>query len=305
MIVTVTLNPAVDHTLQVEQFPSSGTVARTDKAQLDAGGKGINVSSYLDELGTDTVATGAVGGFLGEFIRTRLDEDGIANDFVDIEGQTRLNTTVLADDEEYKLNHRGPTVAPETVDDVVATIEQYDPWMVVIAGSLPPGATPADLDRIAAAGQWKTAVDVSGQSMCRLDATYDICKPNREELAAATEAPVDTLDQCAHAVEQLRQQGFARVVASLGADGALMATDDRILHAPSPTVDVHDTVGAGDGLLAGVLSELERGNSDRTALSVGVTVGSHVVQVPGTNVPPFTDVQDDAESVPVSVRKTV
>lgn len=300
MILTVTLNPAVDHTLQVEEFPAPGTVARTESSRLDPGGKGINVSKHLTELGAETVATGFLGDVLGEFIRERLERDGVPADFVDIGGSTRLNTTILADDE-YKINQHGPTVASNAVDDVIETIAKYDPWMVVIAGSQPPGIESDALDRIARAGPWKTAVDVDGDVLSRLDAEYALCKPNRKELADATGRSVETVDECLAAAETLRERDFSRVVASLGGDGAIMATSERSMHAPALNVDVVDTVGAGDALLAGVASELARGSSDRQALCAGVAAASRAVAVPGTNVPVVSERQDTVEEVSVSV----
>lgn len=302
MIATVTLNPAVDHTLQVDALPDPGTVTRTESTHLDAGGKGINVSKYLAELRTETVATGLLGDVLGDFIRDRLDRDGIANEFVDVGSSTRLNTTVLTPEEEYKINHRGPTVDSTAIADVVETIRRHDPEIVVVAGSQPPGIEPADLDRIAEAGPWETAVDVGGETLRALEATYALCKPNREELADATGMPVRTLEECLAAADTLARDGFDRVVASLGDDGAVMATSERTLHAPALDVDVVDTVGAGDALLAGVLSRLERGESERAALHAGIVAASRVVGVPGTNVPTFSSRRFTDEDVPISVR---
>jgi len=301
MILTVTLNPAVDHTVQIDELPASGSVARTDDAQFDPGGKGINVSQYLVELGADTLATGLVGDFLGRYIDDALEEEGIPRDFVDIAGNTRLNTTLLTDDAEYKINHDGPTVSDDAVDRVIDTVEKYDPSALVVAGSQPPGIGPDDIDRIAEAGPWKTAVDVGGETLRRLDAEYELCKPNREELTAATGRAVDTVEDCRAAASALREEGFDRVVASLGGDGALIASAEGVLHATALNVDVVDTVGAGDALLAGVIDSLDRGRSDSEALQAGAAVASRVVAVPGTHVPPFADVQADVENVSVSI----
>ncbi|SNZ12500.1 fructose-1-phosphate kinase [Natronoarchaeum philippinense] len=286
MIVTVTFNPAVDHTIQVDAMPAPGAVARTDEAQFDAGGKGINVSQYLVGLGTETVATGLVGDFLGEYIRTELDAEGIPNDLVEIEGHTRLNTTILSEDGEFKINHDGPAVDGAVVEDSIDTIARHDPEIVLIAGSLPPGLGPEAIDRVAGAGEWDAVVDVGGATLQQLDAEYALCKPNRAELAAATDRPVESVEDCLAAADELHEQGFERVVASLGADGALLAGDAR-LHADALDVEVADTVGAGDAMLAGILSELVDGNDERAALRRGVAVASRVVAKPGTNVPSF------------------
>ncbi|WP_222913198.1 1-phosphofructokinase [Natrinema sp. SYSU A 869] len=302
MILTVTLNPAVDHTLEVDNLPEPAEVARTDTARVDPGGKGINVSKYLVELDAETIATGVVGDFLGRFVRDSLGDDGITNDFVDIAGRTRLNTTILTDEAEYKINHDGPTVDSSAIDDLLDIIARYDPDTVVVGGSLPPGVGPDSIDRIARAGDWQTVVDVGGEVLHDLDASYALCKPNREELAAATGIAVDSRAACYDAVERLRQSGYERVLASLGVDGAIMATPNECLHAAALDADIVDTVGAGDSMLAGVLSALNRGATDEEALRAGVAVASRVVSVPGTDVPPFDDITRAIDRVSVSRR---
>lgn len=299
MIATVTFNPAVDQTVHVDEPMRPDAVLRSTDARFDAGGKGINVSKYLVELGTETLATGILGGFLGEFVDGRLADDGVPRDFVAIDGQTRLNTTVLAD-AEYKINHAGPTVGTATVGEVVDTIEAYAPDTVVVAGSLPPGLDVGAIDQVARAGDWETAVDVGGQCLPELDEHYALCKPNRAELAAATGMPTDTVEECIAAAEHLRESGFDRVVASLGADGAILTTETRSLHASAIDVDVVDTVGAGDAMLSGVLAALDRGADEESALVHGVAVSSRVVAVPGTKVPPFADLDVTAEGLSVS-----
>lgn len=299
MIVTVTLNPAVDHTLRLREALDSGTVLRTDDVRFDAGGKGINVSKYLDELGTETIATGFLGGFLGSFIDKRLTADGIAHDFVRTDDLTRLNTTVLADGE-YKINHVGPTIQESMIDTIIERIDSHDPDVVVVAGSLPPGLDVDAIDRIADVGGWRTVVDIGGELLHRLSGTYALCKPNREELAAATGQPTDTLEGCLTAAETLRADGFERVIASLGADGAVLVSRTETLHAPATNADVVDTVGAGDALLAGTLAAFARGATQEEALRAGIAVASRVVTVPGTTVPSFSTIRGDADRIPVS-----
>ncbi|WP_254545445.1 1-phosphofructokinase [Halomarina pelagica] len=300
MILTVTLNPALDHTLRLDEPLVEGAVARTDRVQFDPGGKGINVSKYLASLDAPTVATGFLGDPFGRLVRDRLREAGIESDFATIDEPTRLNTTVLAPDGEYKINHHGPRVDSAAVDRVLDAVRRHEPETVVVAGSLPPGLAPDAIDRIARAGDWETAVDVGGDVLRDLDAPFSLCKPNREELAAATDAPVETLEECLAAAEALRQGGFDRVVASLGPDGAALVTDDGTFHAPALETTVVDTVGAGDALLAGVLAALARGESGGAALRFGVAVASRVVAVPGTGVPDFGGVRAAVEEVSVA-----
>lgn len=273
-VLTVTMNPAVDHTVRVDSPLESGVVARTDDAQFDAGGKGINVSKYLTALDVSAPATGFLGGPFGRMIRTQLDGDGVPNDFVEIPDRTRLNTTVLSPDAEYKINHDGPTVGEDAVSDLVDRVAARDPDTVLVAGSLPVGVTTAAVDRLARAGEWDTAVDMNGSLLTELDARYLVCKPNREELGEASGRPVDSVDDCAVAAADLRERGFRYVLASLGSDGALLVSESETVHAPAVDAEVVDTVGAGDTFNAAVLAALSRGEPLQQALDAGVRAAS-------------------------------
>jgi 1-phosphofructokinase len=292
MILTVTLNPAVDHTVRLDEPLNAGTVQRTNDTRFDAGGKGINVSKYLDRFGAETTATGILGGFLGSFVESQLSAEGISHDFVEIDGQTRLNTTVLTD-EEYKINHTGPAVDASAIGAIVERIAAHDPETVVVAGSLPPSLDVTAIDQIADAGDWATVVDIGGENLTRLTETYALCKPNREELATATGEATTTVEECFQAAEALQSSGFNRVVASLGADGAVLVTRSNTFHAPALDADVVDTVGAGDALLAGVLAAFADESTDEEALRTGIAVASRVVSVPGTTVPSLSAFDSD------------
>jgi 1-phosphofructokinase len=300
VIATVTLNPAVDHTIRLNEPLEGGTVQRTREARFDAGGKGINVSKYLGGLEVETLATGVSGGFLGEFITDRLESEGIVHEFVGIDDHVRLNTTILAE-AEYKINHAGPTLDAATIGEIIAVLDAYDPRTVVVAGSLPPGLGAASVDRIAREGTWETVADLGGEILDGLDADYTLCAPNRAELAAATGMGTGTIEACRAATLALRESGFERVLTSLGADGAVLATGEETYRASALDAEVMDTVGAGDSLLAGVLAARLRGASDERALTAGVAVASRVVSVPGTTVPSFENVERDAERVPVTI----
>lgn len=285
MIATVTLNPAVDQTVRTDRELSPGSVIRVDDAKFDAGGKGINVAKYLTAMGTETVATGILGGFLGRFVTERLAAEGIESQFVEIDGTTRLNSTVLAGDGEYKLNQRGPTVSAAEVDAIRERLVSLAPDIVVVAGSLPPGLDTGAIDRLADAGPWETVVDVDGPLLAELGARYAWCKPNVPELAAATGRTVDGPDSAVAAARELLETGFDGVIASLGADGAVLVTDDSVVREPAIETNVVDTVGAGDALLSGVLAAIDAGADETTALHTGVVAATAAVSTPGTDIP--------------------
>lgn len=293
MILTVTPNPAVDQTVILEEPLTASEVNRSFDYQFDAGGKGVNVSKYLAELDTDTVASGFVGGFTGQYLRDELDEAGVANDFVTTDDLTRLNTTILDPANEYKLNQSGPTIEAAAVEALIETVRSRDPDGILIGGSLPPGFDIDVVDRLATAGDWWTAIDTGGSLLTDLEAEYALCKPNRHELAEATDQPTETLEQAVDAARTLQRRGFERVVASLGTDGAVMVTDDSVYHAPALDVEATDTVGAGDALVAGVLSALEADVSESAALARGIAAAARVVREPGTGSPSFDDLRPD------------
>ncbi|SFB87802.1 fructose-1-phosphate kinase [Halobiforma haloterrestris] len=306
MIASVTLNPAIDYTVALSEPLTSGEVARASDHRYDAGGKGINVSKYLVELDVGTVATGIAGGFLGRYLLDELSSQGIRADFVEIDGQTRLNTTILDGsgtengNGEYKINQNGPEVPGFAIDEVVDVLRAHEPETVVVAGSLPVGLGPETIDLLAEAGPWETVVDVDGPTLRALEEPYALCKPNAEELAAATDRRIDGPRSALTAAQELRDTGFERVVASLGGDGAVMVTPERELYAPAPDTEVVDTVGAGDALLSGVLASRAAGEPDAEALRSGIAVASRVVSVSGTRAPSLTGVRDDRESISVS-----
>ncbi|MBV0901256.1 1-phosphofructokinase [Haloarcula salina] len=299
MIVTVTYNPAVDQTVQFDEPMAPDRVLRATDAHFDAGGKGINAAQLLTAMDRPCVATGLLGGFTGAFIRDELRADGVETAFADVGGTTRLNTTAIADAEEYKLNQSGPAVDASVVDALLDRVAAQDPDRVLVGGSLPPGLSADAIDRIAAGGDWETVVDTGGDLLRELDAHYGLCKPNREELGEATGADVSSVEGCARAADRFRARGFDRVLASMGGDGAVLASEDGLLFARALDVDVVDTVGAGDALLAGVLGAWEAGADDETALRTGVAVSSQVVQQAGTAVPDLSEIESVRERVSV------
>jgi len=284
MILTVTPNPAVDQTIEMDEEIEADAVQRSTDAQFNSGGNGINVSQFVRALGEETVATGFIGGFTGYFIEQDLVSYDVPTEFTEVDGQTRINTTLLTPDNEYHVNQSGPSVERTDVDALIDTLQDHEPSVINIGGSLPPGMDAADVDRIASAGEWDTALDVHGELMVELDGEYEYCKPNREELTAATGIEVETIDDCAEAAGELQEMGYERVIASMGGDGAVMVTPEETLYAPPMDVDVVDTIGAGDSMFAAVLWAYEQGWDDETALRAGVATSAHLVSIKGPSV---------------------
>jgi len=316
MILTVTPNPAVDQVITLDEPLEPDSVQRGTETRFDSGGNGVNVSQFVRALDGDTLATGIIGGFTGYFIEQNLADFDIPTDFSETEsGPTRLNTTILASREEapqtervhadvekhtlrYQLTQPGPEVADPSVDNLVETVQSHDPETVYIGGSLPPGMDAADVDRIAAAGDWETAVDVHGDVLDQLQEHYEYCRPNEAHLQEATGVDIESINDCEEAALKLQADGFERVIATMGEEGSMIVTEEKTLFAPAPDVDVVDTVAAGDALFAAILWAHQEGWNDEDALKAGVAAARRLITVSGTSVRDL-DLQETMDHVRV------
>jgi 1-phosphofructokinase len=293
VIVTLTLNPSVDRTVEVESL-ARGEVTRAIGGRVDPGGKGINVSRALATHGLPTRAVVTVGGAEGEHLVTLLRDTGIEIVPVRIRGAIRSNITIVEPDgTTTKINEPGAELSKEELnsvfDAVLQAVESAD-WLVA-SGSLPPG-TPssvyADLVRSLADSGTRVAIDTSGPALeAALAAGPTLVKPNRDELADATGVRLVTIADVVEAACRLRDHGAGAVLASLGADGAVLVDDDGAIHGQTPVVSPLSSVGAGDAMLAGFLAG---GGAGAGALTQGLAWGAAAVLQPGSGMPSPDDI---------------
>lgn len=293
MIVTLTLNPSVDRTVEVESLVR-GEVMRAIGVRVDPGGKGINVSRALAAHGLATRAVVTLGGAEGEHLKALLRASGLDIVAVPIQGAIRSNITVVEPDgTTTKLNEPGAMLRDDELVSVFAAVKAAivsADWLVA-SGSLPPGA-PADvyaaLIRELSGSGTRVAVDTSGSALeAALRARPALVKPNRDELAEVTGRPVVTVADAVAAAERIRDLGADAVLASLGSDGAVLVDSDGALHARTPAVAPLSSVGAGDAMLAGFLAGGGRGVE---ALLEGVAWGAAAVRQPGSGMPAPGDI---------------
>ncbi|MDS0279809.1 PfkB family carbohydrate kinase [Halomicroarcula sp. S1AR25-4] len=166
-------------------------------------------------------------------------------------------------------------------------------------GASLPGLDAGIVGSVAEAGGCDTAVDVGGDTPESLDGDYSLCNPSESELAVTVDGPLESIADVVAAASELRHSGFERVAVSLGGDGAVLVGADESYHAEAPSVEVVDTVGAGDALLAGLLAAFDNSADDSTALSQAVAVGSFAVTEHETRVLPLRELQSLAETVVV------
>ncbi|MBU1587685.1 MAG: 1-phosphofructokinase [Actinobacteria bacterium] len=292
MIVTVTLNPSLDRTLEVESF-ERGAVLRTSEPTLEAGGKGVNVTRALAANGVQSVAVLPVGGGEGAELAQLLDAASVAARFVPVGGRTRSNITVSeADGTVTKLNEPGsPLSADEltALTDAVGSAVSAGDW-VVISGSVPPDFTPEHLLTLAASltrADINLAIDTSGDALvASLAARPRLIKPNRAELAEVAGRPLDSISEVIDAAKGVRDLGVEIVLVSLGSDGAVLVGPGGVIVGESHVERPRSTVGAGDSFLAGFLSKFSVDETDvDAALLEALAWGAAAASLPGTAVP--------------------
>jgi 1-phosphofructokinase family hexose kinase len=291
MIYTVTLNPAVDRELVVEEI-TFDTVLRASKWRVDCGGKGFNVARMLQSLGTSSVALGFAAGKAGELLNDELQSLGIKTGFVWTTGETRTNVSIVNADHSHhiKVNEPGPTISG---DDLVKLMQKIrglarpgDGW--VLAGSLPPGVPPsiyADMITILQSAGAQVFLDTSDEALRQAcQANPFLIKPNAEETQELTGLPINTPAEIAAAGRAIQAMGVGNVIISLGKQGALLVNRQRAWLAASPEIVERNPIGAGDSMVAGLVWGLSQGHGMPEALCRGIACGAATASQSGTSV---------------------
>lgn len=276
MIYTVTCNPALDLAVRLEGLQLGG-LNRTAGATLVAGGKGVNVSRVLGELGERNVALGFVAGSNGGMLESAMEQMGVETAFIRLpEGQTRINVKLYGE-QETELNAPGPVVSRQQAEGLLCELSRLkEDDLLCLCGSLPPGMDTDSYARMLKAAKGvRAVVDTAGEALlCALAEHPWLVKPNRDELAALVGRELPTLDDVVAAAEWLCEQGAQNVLVSLGGDGALLCAAGKRWYQPAPQGEVVGTVGAGDSLVAGFAAGWQRYGDMVQALRLGVACGS-------------------------------
>ena len=298
MIITVTLNPAVDQTLVLGQL-TLGDTNRVRESRVDPGGKGINVSRVLRELGGQSLATGVASGSLGRFVEHFLSEQGILCDFVHTRGQTRTNLTIMdeASHETTLLSYRGPEIDPRRVQTLEARLRRYvkaGDWLV-LAGSLPPSIEPEEYVRLIELGREfgaQTVLDADAKALeVGLSGRPDIVKSNHHEAERLLGRTMHNDRALLKAAQEMREAGAATAIVTAGRRGAVAVSEAGVWWSSPPKTDVVSTVGAGDSLLAGLLFKLEQDAGIEEALRWGTAAGAAACLSAGTQLCQREDVE--------------
>lgn len=278
MIYTVTLNPAVDYVLSLDDL-TPGMINRTKTEAVVFGGKGINVSLMLKALQTESTALGFVAGFTGEAIRAGVEAQGVHTEFVDLPGGfTRINVKIHAG-EETEINGNGPDIPEEQLAVFLNRLERLKAGdTLVVSGSVPrtlPGDIYAQIAARTAGKGVRLIVDAAGELLLStLPYRPFLIKPNRQELSALFGEPANTDEAVLQLAKRLQEKGAQHVLISMAGDGALLLTADGTAYkAPAAKGTVINSVGAGDSMVGGFLAALEHGADLSAALALGTAAG--------------------------------
>lgn len=290
MILTVTLNPSVDHALFVEKLKVHDT-NRVLRCERDAGGKGVNLSRVVAELGGDTVATGFLGGGPGAYVRSVLKKQGVRHDFVEVDADTRINFSVEDGSGEppTTLNERGPEISKDDLDELFEHVRKYAKkasW-VCLGGSLPPGVPKEiyrDLAAIAKEAGARVVLDADGDPFrFGLEVKPDLIKPNEAEAGRLLGREISSDEDVVQAARELADRAEI-VVISRGEKGAVMIADGQVSVGLSPKVETRSTVGSGDSLIGGMLWAIEAGKDTNEAFTWGLAAGAATAMTDGSEI---------------------
>lgn len=262
--LTITLNPAIDRAISIPDF-AAGKVNRVQTETLTAGGKGVNVASSLAEAGHSVAVTGFLGRENDAIFQKLFARKSITDLFVRVDGATRtgIKITDPHNQETTDINFPGVAPQPAHLRLLRETLDQRDARWYVIAGSLPPDVDPSiyrDLTMALKSRGRDVAVDASGPALRHaIDATPSLIKPNIHELSELVERELTSPEEVAEAARQLLSTGIDTVVVSMGGAGACFVTAHETLFACPPAIPIRTTVGAGDAMVAGLVSASLRG----------------------------------------------
>lgn len=279
MIYTLTLNPAIDYVVHVENL-LLGNIQRSTAEHVFFGGKGINVSTILQEHGVPSVAMGFLSGFTGKAMEEHLTERGIATDFVYLQdGITRINVKIRAK-EETDINGQGPAIEQS---DLLRLYEKLDILQdgdtLVLAGSIP-ASLPQDIYeeimKRLTGKQISFAVDATGELLLKTLPYHPfLVKPNAEELGELFSVTIDSPEDALHYAKKLQEKGAQNVLVSMGGDGAVLLDKTGKKHyRKAYSGKVVNTVGAGDSMVAGFLAGYAKTRDYAAALQIGSASGS-------------------------------
>ena len=286
MIYTVTFSPAIDYVVHMDSF-KPGATNRTVGEEYYFGGKGINVSMVLKELGISSTALGFVSGFTGKALRDGLAEKGLSTDFIELSnGFTRINVKIKGE-LETEINGQGPKIDKEAVEALFGKLDRLTgDDVLVVSGSVPSSMPSGIYEQILERMEGKkilTVVDASGDLLLKVLRFHPfLIKPNRDELIEMLGGTYSTVEEITEGAKKLQEMGAQNVLVSMGKDGAvLVSAEGKVIRAEAILGKTVNSVGAGDSMVAGFLAGYREKQDYAYALKLGTAAGSATACSPG------------------------
>lgn len=290
MIITVTFNPAIDKTAEIDVLHAGG-LNRLKNVRMDVGGKGVNVSKTIHELGGSTLCSGFLAGNSGEFIEKTLQEMKIQTNFVWVEGTTRTNLKVLDNKMELtELNEAGPHINQANIDELMNVILPLctSDTIVVLSGNVSPGVPTTiykDMIERIKKVNGRVVLDVDGDLFREgIKASPTIIKPNKYELALYFGLD-ETCDNTIiiKKAKSLLNKDTNLVVVSMGKEGSIFISEKGVYQANALNIEAHSSVGAGDAMVAGITYAMHEQLSFEDLIRLAVACSAGAVMSKGTN----------------------
>jgi len=307
LIVTVTLNPAMDKTVDVDSLVVGG-LNRIKHVEMDAGGKGINVSKTIQALGGKTLACGFLAGNTGKAIENFLQMEGIDTDFLYVPGETRTNTKVVDSKGTLtEINEPGPVISEDKTQELIKKLEELadEETLFILAGSVPKGV-PRNIYyeltlRLKAKGA-KVFLDADGDLFHEaVLAKPDIIKPNLFELLQYFNITEEVdKEEALPLAKRLQDMGIDNVIISMGGDGAMFLLGENYMHGKGLSVNYHSTVGAGDAMVAAFAYSVEKKLDPAQCARYGLATSAGAVETIGTKPPSLKRVEELLEQVEIT-----
>ena len=277
MIYTLTLNPSVDLIVSLERF-CEGRVNLSDNEYKLPGGKGINVSQVLKNLGHESTALGFVGGFTGNFIVDELKKRKVDTDFIEVSGDTRINIKMKDTKAESEINGNSPAITKEDLKDLMKKLNELKKDdLLVMSGSVPKTLSSSIYKEILEGlkEEVKVIVDTKGEALEEvLKANPFLVKPNNHELEDLFNVKISGIEDTIRYGKKLQEMGAVNVVVSLAGEGAILIGEEKIYRGNVPRGTVVNSVGAGDSLVGGFAAGLLEDLSIEECFRKGIASGS-------------------------------
>lgn len=284
MIYTLTLNPALDYTIKLENL-YLGKINKTKETEILPGGKGINVSTVLKNLEIESIAIGFISGFTGKEIERKLNENNIKTEFIGLENQnSRINIKIIEKTKETAINTKGPNILKEDIEKLYKKIEKIeDGDFLVLSGSIPNGIDQDIYEKICEKlknKNIKIIVDSTNDLLLKtLKFKPFLIKPNKPELEEIFKTKIKNKKEAIKYAQVLKEKGAKNIIVSMGEEGAIFIDENKNKYnigALKPKKIVN-TVGAGDSMIAGFLAGFLKYKNYEKALKLGISSATATV----------------------------